>query len=61
MQVKLLFEENKVLDEANKRLLKQYRKERNSCGSGGKHTDTVSAKVREREKKSYYCALIVIF
>ncbi|PRQ31943.1 hypothetical protein RchiOBHm_Chr5g0040961 [Rosa chinensis] len=53
-EVKLLFEENKVLDEANKRLLKQYRKERNNSGSDGKHTD-VSTKVREREKNSFDC------
>ncbi|KAL6176874.1 hypothetical protein ACLB2K_053506 [Fragaria x ananassa] len=51
-EVKLLFEENKVLDEANKRLLKQYRKERNSCGSGGKHTDSVSAKSNKRKSSS---------
>lgn len=57
MQVKLLFEENKVLDEANKRLLKQYRKERNSCGSGGKHTDSVSAKVREKGRRYHTTVL----
>lgn len=43
----MLFEENKVLDEANKRLLNQYHKERS--GSGGKHTDNASTKVREKE------------
>ncbi|XP_061988872.1 uncharacterized protein LOC133707335 [Rosa rugosa] len=48
-EVKLLFEENKVLDEANKKLLKQYRKERNS--SDGKHTD-VSTKSNKRKSSS---------
>lgn len=47
----MLFEENKVLDEANKRLLKQYHKERS--GSGGKRTDNASTKVRKREKNSF--------
>ncbi|XP_024189614.1 uncharacterized protein LOC112193635 isoform X2 [Rosa chinensis] len=48
-EVKLLLEENKVLDEANKRLLQQYRKERNNSGSDGKHTD-VSTKRKSSSK-----------
>lgn len=59
----MLFEENKVLDEANKRLLKQYHKERS--GSGGKRTDNASTKVREKGRRTalicmLYCALIYI-
>lgn len=46
MQVKMLFEENNILDAENKRLLRQFQKERNSHGSGGKHTGSASAKVR---------------
>lgn len=45
MQVKLLFEENNVLDAENKKLLKQHHRERNLDGSGGKHTTSASAKV----------------
>jgi hypothetical protein len=60
----MLFEENKVLDEANKRLLKQYHKQRS--GSGGKHTDNASTKVRERENNSFdfhviLCSYIYIY
>ena len=46
VQVKLLFEENSILDVENKRLL---RREQNFDGSGGKHTSSASAKVREKE------------
>jgi hypothetical protein len=47
----LLFEENNILDEENKRLLRQYQKERSHHGSGGKHTGTASAKVRRNGEK----------
>ncbi|GMY28796.1 intracellular protein transport protein USO1-like [Fagus crenata] len=48
-EVKLLFEENNILDEENKRLLRQYQKERSHHGSGGKHTGTASAKSNKRK------------
>ena len=48
MQVKLLFEENSLLDEENKKLLMKYRKEKNSHGSSGKHANSTSTKVRFR-------------
>ncbi|XP_057973707.1 uncharacterized protein LOC131161766 [Malania oleifera] len=47
-EVKLLFEENSVLDEENKRLLRQYHKERNLLGSSGKH-NSASAKSNKRK------------
>ncbi|XP_048437353.1 uncharacterized protein LOC125475929 [Pyrus x bretschneideri] len=47
-EVKLIFEENKVLDVENKRLLRLYQKERNHSASGGKHTDSASAKMGQR-------------
>ncbi|KAA3453898.1 spindle pole body protein pcp1-like [Gossypium australe] len=46
-EVKILFEENNILDEANKRLLRQSREEKNLHDSGGKHTGSASAKVRK--------------
>ncbi|KAA3476655.1 myocardial zonula adherens protein [Gossypium australe] len=45
-EVKVLFEENNILDEANKRLLRQYHKEKNLHGSDGKHSGSASTKVR---------------
>ncbi|KAM1023219.1 hypothetical protein TB2_044005 [Malus domestica] len=51
-EVKLLFEENKVLDVENKRLLRLYQKERNHSASGGKHTDSASAKSNKRKSSS---------
>ncbi|KAB2628866.1 spindle pole body component 110 [Pyrus ussuriensis x Pyrus communis] len=51
--VKLLFEENKVLDVENKRLLRLYQKERNHSASDGKHTDSASAKMGQRENNSF--------
>ncbi|KAK7311651.1 hypothetical protein RJT34_09924 [Clitoria ternatea] len=47
-EVKLLFDENIILEEKNKRLLKLY-KERNHSGSGGKHTNSSSAKSNKRK------------
>ncbi|KAM0971870.1 hypothetical protein TB2_019298 [Malus domestica] len=51
-EVKLLFEENKVLDVENKRLLRLYQKERNHSASGGKHIDSASAKSNKRKSSS---------
>lgn len=48
-EVKLLFEENNVLDEENKRLLRKYQKERSHHSSSGKHTGTASAKSNKRK------------
>ncbi|KAI4307435.1 hypothetical protein L6164_030625 [Bauhinia variegata] len=47
-EVKLLFDENNVLEEEKKRLLRLY-KERNHPGSGGKHTSSASAKSNKRK------------
>ncbi|KAK9270571.1 hypothetical protein L1049_026152 [Liquidambar formosana] len=48
-EVKVLFEENSILDEENKRLLRKYQKERNHHGSDGKHTSSASAKGNKRK------------
>ncbi|KAF5444824.1 hypothetical protein F2P56_033923 [Juglans regia] len=48
-EVKMLFEENNILDAENKRLLRQFQKERNNHGSGGKHTGSASAKSNKRK------------
>ncbi|KAG4200605.1 hypothetical protein ERO13_A05G223200v2 [Gossypium hirsutum] len=48
-EVKILFEENNILDEANKRLLRQSREEKNLHDSGGKHTGSASAKTNKRK------------
>ncbi|KAF8398810.1 hypothetical protein HHK36_014670 [Tetracentron sinense] len=48
-EVKLLFEENNILDEENKKLLRQCNRERNRPGSGGKHTGSASAKGNKRK------------
>ncbi|KAL0017540.1 hypothetical protein SO802_004609 [Lithocarpus litseifolius] len=48
-EVKLLFEENNVLDEENKRLLRKYQKEKSQHSSSGKHTGTASAKSNKRK------------
>lgn len=47
-EVKLLFDENIILDEENKRLFSQC-KERNHPGSGGKYTSSASAKSNKRK------------
>ncbi|XP_057424875.1 uncharacterized protein LOC130718316 [Lotus japonicus] len=47
-EVKLLFEENIILDEKNKKILKQL-KEGKHPGSGGKHTSSASAKSNKRK------------
>ncbi|KAL4281800.1 hypothetical protein GQ457_03G033590 [Hibiscus cannabinus] len=48
-EVKLLFEENNILDEANRRLLRQSREGKNLHDSGGKHTGSASAKTNKRK------------
>ncbi|GAV83248.1 hypothetical protein CFOL_v3_26696 [Cephalotus follicularis] len=48
-EVKLLFEENNILDEENKRLLRLYHRERNLHGSGGKHAASAPAKTNKRK------------
>ncbi|XP_058098103.1 uncharacterized protein LOC131243057 [Magnolia sinica] len=47
-EVKVLFEENNMLDEENKRLLRQVHRERHHQGSDGKHTSSVSAKGKRK-------------
>ena len=44
--MKVLFEENTILDEENKRLKRQLHKDRQHPGSGEKHASSASAKVR---------------
>ncbi|XP_059631289.1 uncharacterized protein LOC132274132 [Cornus florida] len=48
-EVKLLFEENNLMNEENKRLRRQLHKERQHSGSGGKHTSSTSAKGSKRK------------
>ncbi|KAJ7965755.1 Centlein like [Quillaja saponaria] len=48
-EVKLLFEENNILDEENKRLMRKYHKERKHPDSGGKHNSSGSAKSNKRK------------
>ncbi|XVF64837.1 hypothetical protein PTKIN_Ptkin09bG0198500 [Pterospermum kingtungense] len=55
-EVKVLFEENNILDEENKRLLRQYHKEKNLHGSGGKSTGTASAKTNKRKSSPKICS-----
>ncbi|MBA0566064.1 hypothetical protein Golob_010914, partial [Gossypium lobatum] len=50
-EVKILFEENNILDEANKRLVRQSREEKNLHDSGRKHTGSASAKVTSSEEE----------
>ncbi|XP_058781260.1 uncharacterized protein LOC131655395 [Vicia villosa] len=47
-EVKLLFDENSILEKENKQLLKKY-KERNHHSSGEKHTSSQSAKSNKRK------------
>ncbi|KAF5740188.1 hypothetical protein HS088_TW11G00254 [Tripterygium wilfordii] len=48
-EAKLLFEANNILDEENKKLLRQYHREQNVHGSGGKHSCSASAKRNKRK------------
>ncbi|XP_042520373.1 uncharacterized protein LOC122093890 [Macadamia integrifolia] len=48
-EVRVLFEENNILDEENKKLLRQCNRERNHHGSGGKHTNSASGKGNKRK------------
>ncbi|XP_030445669.2 uncharacterized protein LOC115668344 [Syzygium oleosum] len=48
-EVNLLFQENNVLDEENKRLLRHYQKERDIFGSGGRITASAPAKSNKRK------------
>ncbi|XWS21458.1 hypothetical protein CRYUN_Cryun30bG0056500 [Craigia yunnanensis] len=57
-EVKVLFEENDILDKENKRLLRQYHKEKKLHGSGGKHTGSASAKTNKRKSSSKICSPI---
>lgn len=42
----MLFEENHVLDDENKRLLRLYKSEKKRASSGGKHDSSTKTKVR---------------
>ncbi|XP_021743631.1 uncharacterized protein LOC110709712 [Chenopodium quinoa] len=49
-EVRVLFEENHVLDDENKRLLKLYKSEKKHANSGGKHDS--SAKTKNNKRKT---------
>uniref|UniRef100_A0A1D1ZKK9 Thiamine-phosphate synthase n=1 Tax=Anthurium amnicola TaxID=1678845 RepID=A0A1D1ZKK9_9ARAE len=49
-EVKVLFEENNLLDEENKRLLKQLKAERHAQESGGKPSANASAKGKRKSR-----------
>ncbi|KAH7692111.1 hemagglutinin stalk domain-containing protein [Dioscorea alata] len=49
-EVKVLYEDNKLLDEENKRLLRQLNKERHHHGSDSKHTASSSAKGKRKSR-----------
>ncbi|XP_024024374.1 centlein [Morus notabilis] len=57
-EVKLLFEENNMLDEENKKLLMKFNKERNQHGSSGKHASSAPAKSNKRKSSSKTSSLI---
>ncbi|XP_044478464.1 uncharacterized protein LOC123205548 [Mangifera indica] len=48
-EVKLLYEENKIFNAENKKLLRQLHRERNLSDSGGKHCSSASAKSNKRK------------
>lgn len=54
-EAKLLFDENSVLDEENKRLAKRC-KQKNHTGSGGKLTASTSAKSNKRKSSPKTCS-----
>lgn len=58
--MKILFEENKLLNEENKRLARLCAREWNHSGSGGKHAGTASAKVREARWKPFQLYLSLV-
>ncbi|XVE60543.1 hypothetical protein DITRI_Ditri05aG0137100 [Diplodiscus trichospermus] len=57
-EVKVLFEENNILDKENKRLLRLYQKEKNLHGSDGKHTGSAPAKSNKRKSSPKICSPI---
>ncbi|XP_026397532.1 uncharacterized protein LOC113292944 [Papaver somniferum] len=57
-EVKALFEENTILDEENKRLLRQCNRERHHQGSGDKHTSSPSTKGKKRRSSPKTCSII---
>lgn len=56
-KVKVLFEENKILDEENKRLLELLKRERYHHGSDGKRSASASAKVRRKLNPIFFQVL----
>ncbi|KAE8729356.1 putative RNA-binding family protein [Hibiscus syriacus] len=57
-EVKVLFEENNILNEENRRLLRQYLKEKNLHDSGGKHSGSASTKTNKRKSSPKMCSPI---
>ncbi|KAL3504793.1 hypothetical protein ACH5RR_034634 [Cinchona calisaya] len=57
-EVKVLFEENNILDEENKKLMRQLHREKNMHGSGGKHSGSVSPKGNKRKSSPKMCSQV---
>ncbi|PIA64031.1 hypothetical protein AQUCO_00201375v1 [Aquilegia coerulea] len=57
-EVKVLFEENNILEEGNKKLLRLHSRERHHHGSGGKHSSSASAKNNKRKSSPRVCTSI---
>ncbi|KAF5178772.1 28 kDa ribonucleoprotein [Thalictrum thalictroides] len=57
-EVKVLFEENTILEEGNKKLLRLHSRERHHHGSGGKHSNSASAKNNKRKSSPRVCCSI---
>lgn len=54
----MLYKENKILNEENM-LLRQYHKERSLHGSGGRHANSASAKVRKTNNVLFLFKVII--
>lgn len=57
-EVKVLFEENNILDEENKKFMRQLQRERHLHGSGGKHSGSVSSKGNKRKSSPKMCSQV---
>ncbi|KAL3514223.1 hypothetical protein ACH5RR_026940 [Cinchona calisaya] len=57
-EVKALFEENNILDEENKKLMRQLHRERHMHDSGGKHSGSASSKGNKRKSSTKMCGQV---
>ncbi|CAI9116229.1 OLC1v1017325C1 [Oldenlandia corymbosa var. corymbosa] len=55
-EVNVLFEQNKILDEENKKLMRQLHREKHMSGSGGKHSASSSTKGNKRKCSPKLCS-----